>query len=77
MPCIFRDGKVAIYIYADEHPPPHFHLRSPNSNAQIDIATMQMMRGTASRAELAQAVTWAETNRTFLMQKWREFNERD
>ncbi len=77
MPCIFRDGRLAIYIYADDHLPPHFHLRGPDSNAQIEIATMQMMRGTASRAELARAIAWAEANRDLLMEKWVEFNERD
>jgi len=77
MPCIFRDGKLAIYIYADDHAPPHFHIRSPDSNAQIEIATLQVMRGTVLRNELKQVIIWAEENRPFIMEKWREFNERD
>lgn len=77
MPCIFRDGRLAIYIYADDHAPPHFRLRSPNSGAQIEIATMRVLRGTADRVEYAEAVAWAEANRNLLMEKWWEFNERD
>ena len=77
MPSIFRDGRLAIYIYADDHLPPHFHLLSPDSDAQIEIATMQVMRGTASRADLARAIAWAEANRDFLIEKWIELNERD
>ena len=77
MPSIFRDGRLAIYIYADDHLPPHFHLLSPDSDAQIEIATMQVMRGTASRADLARAIAWAEANRDLLIEKWIELNERD
>jgi len=77
MPCIFRDGKLALYIYADDHTPPHFHIRSPDSNAQVEIETLEMMRGNASRADLEKAIEWSLANREHLRDKWREFNERD
>jgi hypothetical protein len=34
-----RSG-AAIYIYADDHAPPHFHLRGPESNAMIDMGSL-------------------------------------
>ena len=77
MPCIFRDGKLALYFYADDHAPPHFHVRSPDSNAQVEIATLEIMRGSASRADLERAIAWSLANRAYLESKWRELNERD
>jgi len=77
MPCIFRDGNLALYIYADDHAPPHFHIRSPDSDAKVEIETLEVMRGKASRTDLQVAIAWSLANREYLKKKWREFNERD
>lgn len=79
MPCVHRIGKLKLCIYADDHPPPHFHLRSPASNCQIRFDTLQVMEGVFDPKEFIEAVCWAsdEANMTFLLAKWKEFNERD
>jgi hypothetical protein len=41
MPCVKRIGGVKICIYADDENPPHFHVRSAESNAKIRIDTLQ------------------------------------
>jgi hypothetical protein len=68
---------AALYIYADDHGPPHFHVRGAGSNAQIHMDTLHVMRGTVSRTDLAEAVAFAVANPGLLAAKWKEYNERD
>lgn len=77
MPCIERLGGVKLYIYADDENPPHFHVRSANSNAKVRIDDLQIMRGEIRRAEYARVVEWAAERQEWLLEKWREYNERD
>ena len=77
MPTICRLANVTIYIYPDDHAPPHFHVRGPHSNAQVHIETLQVMRGTYRAVDLAEAIAWAAENQPLLRRRWREFNERD
>jgi hypothetical protein len=77
MPSIAGLAAVSIYIYADDHAPPHFHVRGPNTDCQVSIETLQVMRGRYRRADLAEAVTWAAENQALLRAKWSEYNERD
>lgn len=56
MPKVVRLSNAALYIYADDHAPPHFHLVGPNSNAQVDVETLQVMRGRYDRRDFAEAV---------------------
>lgn len=71
-----RSG-AAIYIYADDHAPPHFHVRGARSNAQIRIEDLQVMRGFILKADLVEAIEFAVGNSDLLDTKWRESNERD
>jgi len=68
---------AAIYIYADDYTPPHFHVRGTHSNAQVRIDTLEVTAGTISRRDRSEAIAYATVNRDLLIEKWREFNERD
>ena len=69
---------LSIWVYAD-HMPPHFHIRSPNSNAQIDMRTLQVLRGRCDRKEFAAVVAWASQaeNMVLIEAEWRRLNEQD
>jgi hypothetical protein len=77
MPTVQRLTNVKICIYADDHAPPHFHVRGVHTDIQINIETLQIMRGHYRPVDLAEAITWAATNQATLRAKWREYNERD
>jgi uncharacterized protein DUF4160 len=79
MPVIVWLTNAKICIYADDHNPPHFNLRGPDSNANINIRTLEIMRGTASRRDLAEARDWAARagNMDRLLREWSRLNERD
>jgi hypothetical protein len=77
VPRIVQLASVSIYIYADDHAPPHFHVRGPDTDAQMNIETLQVMRGSLQRDHLAQVISWAAKNTALLRAKWSEYNERD
>ena len=68
---------AAIYIYADDHAPPHFHVRGAESNAQIRIDDLRVIAGTITRQDYAEAIAFSAENPDELESKWREYNERD
>ena len=74
---VVRLAAVSIYIHADDHAPPHFHIVGPDTDLQVAIKTLQVMRGHYRAADLAQAITWAAENQALLRAKWSEYNERD
>jgi hypothetical protein len=57
--------------------PPHFHVVGPDIDVQVAIETLQVIRGRFKGTALAEAMAWAAENRTLLLAKWSEFNERD
>lgn len=77
MASIHRLSNAKLYVYADDHPPPHFHVRGPDSNAQIRIDDLQVMRGDIHPSDYAEALEWVEANKDLVVRKWRELNERD
>lgn len=76
MPTVKILTSVKIEMFADDHAPPHFHLRGPNSNALVRLDRLSVMRGTCSRRDLAEAVAWAEANLPLLYAEWSRLNER-
>jgi Domain of unknown function (DUF4160) len=68
-----------IYIYPADHNPPHFHLRGPDSRALVDIVSLEVIAGKASRKDLAEVREWAEKseNLAVLVSEWRRLNERE
>jgi hypothetical protein len=74
---IVQLGAVSIRVYADDHAPPHFHVVGPDTDIQVAIETLQVMRGHFRAADLARAINWAAENQDLLRAKWSEYNERD
>jgi hypothetical protein len=79
MPTIVRLSNSKICIYADDHNPPHFNLRGPNSNANINIRTLEVMKGSASRTDFAEAREWVKRagNVQALLDAWSRLNDPD
>jgi Domain of unknown function (DUF4160) len=79
MPSIHRLDNATIYVYADDHPPPHFNVRGANSDANIRLDTLQVLIGEIDRKDFAQAIAWASIPENWekLMKAWRGLNESD
>lgn len=75
MPTIKRLSNCTINLYADDHLPPHFHVRIQDGReALIEIANLTVLSERIAKRELTKALSWATENRTLLFAKWEELN---
>jgi len=77
MPTLQRFGAASIRMYADDHHPPHFHIVGADFQVLVRIADLVIIAGAARKAQIAEAMAWAETHREWLALKWVELNERE
>jgi|SRR5262245_22270656 len=78
MPRVHTLSNSRVYVHARrEHPPPHFHVNGPGWEVVIEIRTLQIRKGWAPAADLAEALEWARNNQGFLLERWDYYNERD
>jgi hypothetical protein len=59
-----------LYMYPNDHPPPHFHVLFAEYRAVIDIRTMKLSRGDLPKAKLRAIIKWAKLHRTELIEAW-------
>ena len=76
MPALKRFGAAIVRMYADDHAPPHFHIEAPDFEVLVRISDLSVIAGEARPAQIAEALRWAETERTALLMRWAELNER-
>jgi len=70
MPTVANVEGVKIQFFAREHPPPHFHAVIAEYRAQIDIASLAVIRGQLPPAKLRTVVSWATARQVALMNTW-------
>ncbi len=70
MPEISRFFGIVIYMFNDEHNPPHFHVRYADQQALINIQTLEMMEGNLSRRATELVIDWAELHQSELLENW-------
>jgi hypothetical protein len=61
---------IDIYIYWDDHDPPHFHALYAEQEAQIAIDDSSILRGRLSPRAMGLVVEWAEMHREELLRVW-------
>ena len=70
MPEISRFFGIIIFMYFDEHNPPHFHVRYNEERAVISIQELKVMEGKLSRRALSLVLEWANEHRDELLNNW-------
>ncbi|MDB5593990.1 MAG: uncharacterized protein JWM36_951 [Hyphomicrobiales bacterium] len=76
MPKIATLSGSRVYLYADDHNPPHFHLIGADWECQVIIGSLQVLRGQAPASALHEAREWASSNLSLLNEQWVKLNER-
>lgn len=77
MPEICRFGGIIIYMYADDHLPPHFHAKYGGEEAQVSIGDCAVTRGhLAPRAE-RMVIAWAKQRTAELELAWERAKRRE
>ncbi|WP_404827788.1 DUF4160 domain-containing protein [Conexibacter stalactiti] len=71
MPRISAFYGITIFMYIDEHPPPHFHAWYSGARASIDIATRDLVSGSLPPRALRIVREWARQHERELTANWR------
>lgn len=70
MPEISRFYGIAIKMYFDEHPPPHFHAIYGEHEAVIDIHNLVVVHGYLPSRVLGMVIEWASQHQDDLLDLW-------
>ena len=70
MPTVAIVEGVKIQLFVREHPPPHFHAVIAEYRAQIEIATLRVIKGRLPPAKLHVVISWAQLRQDALMDAW-------
>ena len=65
-------ASLSIWVYPNDHAPPHFHLIGPDTNAVIDLRSLEVVRGRYRRGDLRRALAWAAEHADDLDRAWRD-----
>ena len=70
MPRISSFYGIVIVMYFGDHPPPHFHARYGEHEAQVAIATGDVIGGSLPRPASKLVKDWAALHRAELLDDW-------
>ena len=70
MPIVATFNGIKIELYFDEHPPPHFHARYAEFIAQVDMTTLEIIKGSLPRRQMRMVREWALPRRQALRRAW-------
>lgn len=70
MPRISEFYGIVIYMYYNDHLPPHFHAEYGEAEAIYAIETLDVLRGRLPRHAQSLVVEWALAHRAELRTDW-------
>ncbi|MFN8490312.1 MAG: DUF4160 domain-containing protein [Caldilineaceae bacterium] len=70
MPDVSRFFGIIIYMYHNDHLPPHFHAEYGEHEAIYAIETLELLRGRLPRRANAMVIEWAAVHRAQLRENW-------
>ncbi len=72
MPKVSQFFGISIYLYYDDHRPPHFHAIYGEFEAVIGIDDCGVVRGKLPPRALGLVIEWATLHRGELAEVWRQ-----
>ena len=70
MPEISRFLGISIYMYFNEHNPPHFHVKYNEYRGMMSIQELELLEGKLPRRIKLLVMEWASDHREELMRNW-------
>lgn len=70
MPEISRFLGIIIRMFFNEHNPPHFHAIYNEFEVEIDIRTLEILKGQLPKKVYNLVLEWATEHRIELMEDW-------
>jgi hypothetical protein len=76
MPQVLSENGVIIYIYFNDHDPPHCHCRVGDGEVVINIedVSVREIRGNVKAKDRKKALKLVKNNQDFLMSEWTRLN---
>ncbi len=71
MPEISRFLGIIIYMYFNEHNPPHFHVKYNDFTAIIEIDNFAVLAGVLPGKVLSLVIEWASAHQSDLLNNWK------
>ena len=71
MPCISQFYGISIYLYHEDHAPPHIHAVHAEHVASFEISTSQRLTGNLPPRAERLVREWLELRRDDVMASWR------
>lgn len=67
-----------IAVYPDDHAPPHCHLGGPDTDAVVDLGTLNIIEGECRKGDWKLAREWLAVpeNLARVREEWERQNER-
>ncbi len=75
MPRISQFFGIVIYMYFNDHLPPHFHAEYGEAEAVYAIDSLDILRGQLPRRAQSMVVEWALAHRAELRDNWARARE--
>ena len=75
MPEISRYFGIIIRMYFDDHLPPHFHAIYGQSEIQVAINPITILRGSLPRRAESMVFEWAALHQQELMDNWHRLHK--
>ncbi|MBP7479436.1 MAG: DUF4160 domain-containing protein [Spirochaetaceae bacterium] len=70
MPLICEFLGIKIFMFWDEHTPPHFHAQYGNDKALVSIEKAVVMKGFLPSRQLKLVLAWCELHTDELLRNW-------
>ena len=67
-------GRTIIRVYANDHLPPHFHVITPDYEALVEIATLEILKGAIPARVRKPVMEWAKANIDVIKTEWNRVN---
>lgn len=65
-----RVNGLQIHVYPNEHPPPHFHVKSPNVDASFTVSDCRLLHGKIDGRQASLVQWWYERARPKVVEAW-------
>ncbi|MGZ5008706.1 MAG: DUF4160 domain-containing protein [Methylobacter sp.] len=75
MPEISRFLGIVIYMYFNEHNPPHFHAEYNEFRVSIAIENLGLIEGKLPSKAMSLVVEWAQEHQEELLANWNSIKE--
>jgi hypothetical protein len=67
-----RLNGLKIHVFPNEHPPPHFHVKSPNMDASFSIESCEILNGIINSRDYKAISFWHKHSKPILIKLWDE-----